>query len=119
MGGLGFIIPKNAKHKQEVWKWIKFCNSKEIQEKWVKNTGQPSRLSTLKKYTNLQPYFNALMESIPIARRMTPLPEFAAIYTSIGTELAAALVGEKPIEDALKAADKAVDEIIVKGGHRG
>jgi len=119
MGGLGFIIPKNAKHKKEAWQWIKFCNSREIQEKWVKNTGQPSRLSTLKKYTNLQPYFVGLMESIPIARRMTPLPEFAAIYQSIGTELAAALVGEKPIEDALKASDKAVDEIIVKAGYRG
>ena len=119
MGGLGFIIPKNAKHKKEVWKWIKFCNSKKIEEKWVKNTGQPSRLSTLKKYTHIQPYFTALMESIPIARRMTPVPEFASIYTTIGTELASAMVGDKPIEAALKAADKAVDRIMIKGGHRG
>jgi ABC-type glycerol-3-phosphate transport system substrate-binding protein len=119
MGGLGFVIPINAKRKKEVWKWIKYCNSKEIQKKWVENTGQPSRTSSLKNYQNLQPYFAGLMESLPVAKRTLALAEVWGVYEAIGTELASALVGDKDVEAALKGAEKAVDDIIVKAGYRG
>jgi multiple sugar transport system substrate-binding protein len=118
MGGLGFVIPISAKNKKEAWKWIKYCNSLEVQKKWVENTGQPSRLSSLKNYQNIQPYFGALMESIPVARRYIPLAEVWGIYDAVGTEIAGALVGQQSVEEALKKSDNAVSAIMQKGGYK-
>ena len=59
-----------------------------MQETWVKNSGQPTRLSTLKKYAKDNALFGALAESLPLARPFPDFPEGTELMDKVGTEVA-------------------------------
>jgi ABC-type glycerol-3-phosphate transport system substrate-binding protein len=123
MGGLGFFIPTWSKNKDAAWEWIKWCTSGNktnpaIGKAWVENTGQPARVSLLKEYTKIQPYFEGLAAAFPTAIPSTPiLPEAIALSIAVGNETTAAITGEKDSESALKAMDAAATSIMQKGGY--
>jgi ABC-type glycerol-3-phosphate transport system substrate-binding protein len=117
MGGLGLFIPTYSKNKDWAWQWIKFCCSKEVGKEWVENLGQPARLSLLKEYTSIQPYFSALAKSFPTAHRMEPIPETGELYELVGTEVANVTTGAKAPEQALKDAQTGVQQIMQKAGY--
>jgi sorbitol/mannitol transport system substrate-binding protein len=123
MGGLGFFIPSASKNKDAAWEWIKWCTSGDktnpaIGKAWVENTGQPARVSLLKEYTKIQPYFEGLAAAFPTAIPSTPiLPEAIALTIAVGNETTAAITGEKDADSALKAMDAAVTSIMQKGGY--
>lgn len=122
MGGLGLIMPVYSTHKDAAWEWIRFCNYGDKQdpavgEAWVKNAGQPARLSLLKKYTSIRPYYAGLMQSLPVAVRYLPIPESNALYEMAGTEVAAAVTGGKNPDQALKDMQAQATRIMSKGGY--
>jgi multiple sugar transport system substrate-binding protein len=119
MGGLAFEIPVASEHKDEVWQWIKFIMSDdpEVQETWVKNSGQPTRLSTLKKYAKENVLFGALAESLPLARPFPDFPEGTELMDKVGTEVALVLTGSKAPEQAVKDMQTQVVEIFKTAGY--
>ena len=123
MGGLGFFIPTWSKNKDAAFEWIKWCTSGDktssaIGKAWVENTGQPARVSLLKEYSNIQPYFGGLAAAFPTAIPSTPiLPEAIALSIAVGNETTAAITGEKDSDAALKAMDAAATSIMQKGGY--
>ncbi len=122
MGGLGLIMPVFSKNKDAAWEWIKFCCSGDNQDPaigkaWVENAGQPARLSLLKQYSNIRPYFSGLMETLPHAVRFLPIPESNALYEAVGTEVAAVVTGGKSQAQGLKDMQAQTTKIMKKGGY--
>lgn len=122
MGGLGFLIPSYSKNKDAAWEWIKFCCSGDRQDPaigkaWVESTGQPARLSLLKQYTNIRPYFAGLNESMPFAVPFPTIPEMPSLQETVGTQVGAVLTGQKSPDDALKDMQVQVTSIMEKGGY--
>ncbi len=122
MGGHGLIIPAFSKHKDAAWEWVKFCNSGDLQdpafgELFVNSTGQPARLSLLKKYSNVRPYYSALMDTLPVAVRYMAIPETPALYELVGTEVSAVVTGAKTTDQALKAMQSQVTRLMTKSGY--
>jgi ABC-type glycerol-3-phosphate transport system substrate-binding protein len=122
MGGLGLLMPVFSKHKDAAWEWIKFCNSGDKQDPaigkaWVENTGQPARLSLLRQYSNIRPYFSGLMETLPHAVRFLPIPESNALYEAVGTEVAAIVTGGKAPDQGLKDMQAQTTKIMSKSGY--
>ena len=122
MGGLGLIMPVYSHNKDAAWEWIKFCCSGDKQDPaigkaWVENAGQPARLSLLKEYTPIRPYFAGMMESLPVAHRFLPIPESDTLYETVGTQVAAVIIGQKTPDEALKDMQSQVQRIMKKGGY--
>jgi ABC-type glycerol-3-phosphate transport system substrate-binding protein len=122
MGGLGLIMPTYSHNKDAAWEWIKFCCSGDKQDPaigkaWVDNAGQPARISLLKEYTPVRPYFSGMMESLPVAMRFLPIPESNALYEIVGTEIAAVVIGQTQPDQALKNMQKQATRLMTKGGY--
>ena len=122
MGGLGLIMPVYSHNKDAAWEWIKFCNSGDKQDPaigkaWVDNAGQPARISLLKKYTSVRPYFSGMMQSLPVAMRFLPIPESNALYEIVGTEIAAVVIGQTAPDQALKNMQKQATRLMTKSGY--
>jgi ABC-type glycerol-3-phosphate transport system substrate-binding protein len=122
MGGHGLIVPSYSKNKDAAWEWVKFCNSGDKQdptfgETYVNNTGQPARLSLLKKFSNIRPYYTALMETLPVAVPYMPIPETTSLYEMAGTEVSSAVTGVKSPEQALKDMQAGATKIMAKSGY--
>jgi multiple sugar transport system substrate-binding protein len=121
MGGLGLIMPAKSLQKAAAWQWIKFVNSDnpEVVEAWVKNAGQPARLSALRspKYNTVQPFFATLAKSLTIAKPYGGFPEHGAVEELVGTEVSVAVTGQKSVETALKDMEKGLKEIFTNAGY--
>ena len=122
MGGLGLIMPVYAHHQDEAWEWVKFCCSgdkedPEIGKAWVENAGQPARISLLKGYSNIRPYYTGLMDSLPHAHRFLPIPESNILYETVGTDVAAVVIGDKKPDQALKDMQAHTTRIMAKAGY--
>lgn len=121
MGGLGMIMPVKSLQKEAAWRWIKFVNSDdpEVLETWVKNAGQPVRLSALKnpKFNKIQPFFATLAKSLTIAKPYGGFPEHGAVEELVGTEVSLAITGQKSIDSALKDMENGMKDIFTKAGY--
>ena len=122
MGGLGLIMPVYSHNKDAAWEWIKFCCSGDKQDPaigkaWVENAGQPARLSLLKKYSDIRPYFSGMMDSLPVAMRFLPIPESNAMYEIVGTEVASVVIGQTQPAQALQNMQKQATRLMTKGGY--
>jgi sorbitol/mannitol transport system substrate-binding protein len=123
MGGLGMMIPTWSKNKDAAWEWIKWCNSGDktspaIGKAWVTGSGQPARVSLLKKYTKIRPYYAGLAKAYPHAVSFVSIiPEAFTISDVIGNEATEVITGGKDIDAALKAMDKGVTQIMSDAGY--
>ncbi len=117
MGGLGLFVPTYSKNPDWAYQWIKFCCSKEVGKEWVENLGQPARLSLLKEFSTIQPYFDALARSFPTAHRMEPIPQTGELYEIVGTEVANVTTGAKSPEQAIQDAQTAVEGVMSQAGY--
>ena len=122
MAGLGLLLPVYSHNKDAAWEWIKFCCSGNKQDPaigkaWVENTGQPARASLLKEYSNIRPYFTGMMDSFPVAIRFLPIPESDTLYEVVGTQVSAAIIGQKTPAEALKDMQAQAAKIMTKGGY--
>jgi multiple sugar transport system substrate-binding protein len=119
MGGLGFEIPLASEKKDEVWNWIKFVLSddEEVQETWARNSGQPTRLSSLEKYASINPMYTALADSLPVARPYPNIPEGTEIMDKMGTEVSLVMTGDKSPEEATEDMESRVTEVFRNAGY--
>jgi multiple sugar transport system substrate-binding protein len=107
MGGLGHMVVARSRKKDLAWDYVSFVTSSDadVGEAWVRNTGQPARLSLLTRpdLVALHPHFPTLAESLKIARPYGGgIPEAYAIGDVIGTAVSSIITGQIEIEPGLK-----------------
>ncbi len=115
LGGWAWAIPVSSPHPDAAWEFIKWVEQKKIQKARGMGGGMPAvdwiydDKDFLEKY-EFQKYARDIIASgleVPVISQSTNMVEI------IGVHSARAMVGELSIEEALKRANKELDEIVV------
>jgi len=119
LGGLAYMIPTAAKNKAAAAAYIKFATSRQIMRAWVKNTGQPARVSALRDAENLKigPYFPTLAQALEQGHPQVRIAESFQLLDALGNHVARALTKEITVAQALQEIDSTFTETLKKGGH--
>ena len=114
---VAYCVAKDSKHPDEAWKLVRFLTGVEGQ-KMVAKAGHaiPARMSVA--YSPA--FLNALPELgihnavhlIPYYKRITVFKHWNEIWTAINRALEPVWMGEKTAAEALKEAQKEIDEIM-------
>ena len=116
LGSWTWAIPTNSAESDAAWAFVSWITSKEVDVKRVIAGGAAIRQSTLQNESVLAEgfgadYYDAI---IAILSNAAPLSEGAGgeeMIQAVGTELSEAVAGTKSVEDALKAANDAINSI--------
>lgn len=116
LGSWTWAIPTNSAEPDAAWAFVSWITSKEVDVKRVIAGGAAIRQSTLQNESVLAEgfgadYYDAI---IAILSNAAPLSEGAGgeeMIQAVGTELSEAVAGTKSVEDALKAANDAINSI--------
>lgn len=117
LGGWNLGINKNSKHVEEAWKFIEFATSDEGQKI---NAIEGSYMSTKEKlYSDSDvlakfPQYKDLLPILKIAKPRPLSPYYSKLSDVIQVNLHKALIGEVPIDTAVKQTAKDLDAIINK-----
>jgi multiple sugar transport system substrate-binding protein len=111
------VIPKNAQHKEAAWSLLRTMLSKENTLKAALNGNGPVRASTYANpdFSGKLPYADAELAVLKAGR--VPLPAFddaAKAGDIFVEEVQAAVLGMKPVEDALNDIAKRVQPLLPK-----
>jgi len=119
LGAWYWAIPHNAPNKDASWRFISWITSKRVERQRVILGGAPVRVSAMQDPEVWskgfgQAYYETVLkileDSAPLARG----PKAEEIIQVVGTELNAAVAGEKTAEQALKDAAAQVRKILGK-----
>ena len=125
MGGFAFYVNVWGSDKNAAFEFVKHLNSgdytdRRIGEAYVRNAGQPARISLLTKYQDEQPYFSGLKKSFPHGTPGFPwVPEAITLADLVGNEVVAVINGEKSVDDALEAMDDGNRQVMQDSGYYG
>jgi sorbitol/mannitol transport system substrate-binding protein len=132
-------IESGSKHKDEAFKFVTWATSKEYINKVGESEGwvvAPSgtRKSTYEnpKYKEAAPFADITLKSLLSADYSKPtkdpvpykgvqyvaIPEFQQLGTEVSQEIAAALAGQKTVEEAMDAAQKKAEKVAKDGGYK-
>jgi multiple sugar transport system substrate-binding protein len=127
----GFQIPAGAKQKEISWEFIRWATSKEVMGKIAETTTYPAvtRASVLASAAYRQKYnwggadIGALHGSVLrlggtgyMAYRT--VPEFPPVGDRVSIALSEIVTGQKSAEQAMRDAQRDVEAILIKAGHR-
>lgn len=119
IGGEHLILFKNSAQKEAVWKFMTFLTSSETQLRWDKETGfMPVRKSVgenpeyLKWVNETEPRMLPFVEGMPFAHTRPATPLYNEISDAFSREIQKAYLGDSTPEQALAAAENAVNEIL-------
>ena len=116
LGSWSWAIPSNSAAPDAAWAFVSWITSKDVDVQRVIAGGAAIRESTLQNESVLAEgfgadYYDAI---IAILSNAAPLSEGAGgeeMIQAVGTELNEAVAGTKSVEDALAAANAAINEI--------
>lgn len=132
-------VPKSTKSPDAAKKFITWATSKPYIESVAKSDGWTvvppgTRSSTYAnpEYQKAAPFASFVLKAIETADpndatvdkvpytgvQFVGIPEFQAIGTEVGQQIAAALAGTVSVDDALKAAQDAADRAVTQGGYK-
>ena len=132
-------MESGSKHKEEAFKFITWATSKEYINKVGESEGwvvAPSgtRKSTYEnpKYKEAAPFAEITLKSLLSADYSKPtkdpvpyqgiqyvaIPEFQQLGTEVSQEIAAALSGQKTVEEAMNAAQAKAEKVAKDGGYK-
>ena len=116
LGSWSWAIPSNSAAPDAAWAFVSWLTSKEVDVQRVIAGGAAVRESTLQNESVLAEGFGAEYYDaiIAILSNAAPLSEGAGgeeMIQAVGTELNEAVAGTKSVEDALAAANAAINEI--------
>lgn len=119
LGGLAYMIPSWTEHKQEAAEFIQFAASRDIMQLFVKNTGQPARISALNDPANVEfaPYFPILSQSLKQGHAQVRVAESFQLLDFLGNEVALVLTKDKSIDQSLADIQTGFSDILKQGGH--
>jgi len=118
MGGYGYAIFTTATEEQTkaAWLFIEYLQSKKNAEVYSKAGGQPTRLSSLKKYARFSKDLPAIADGIKVAGIRPPIPELPQMDEIISDHISLALAGAKSIEKALEDLDRDMRKMFARFG---
>jgi multiple sugar transport system substrate-binding protein len=120
MGNWLLGIPKGSKNGQAAADFIKWITKADIQKTYAENGGIPARTSVLNDATLNQknPYFKPLSEALQVPPNWRPrTDQWNAVENILGTELNAALAGQKSADDAAKSAAEQIRTLMKQAGY--
>lgn len=117
LGAWHWAIPRNAPNKDASWRFISWITSKRIEKQRVILGGAPVRASVMKDPEVWQKgfgqsYYETVLRILEDAEPLARGPKAEEIIQVVGTELNAAVAGEKTAEQALKDAAAQVRRIL-------
>ena len=103
IGGTNFVIFRGTKHKDEAVEFIKFIVSKESQIIWANELGQvPVNMEAFPYVdTTRHPYLKVFLYQLQYAIARPVLADYPAIENVANPIMEAALIGDKPVKEAL------------------
>lgn len=107
LGGWGFGISNNSRHKEEAWKAIQYFMSRDAQKRFILGSGYvPSRqeLFTDPEIVAKYPHFPELLQIARKAVLRPSIPQYAQASDILQRYLSAALSNRTSPEQAMKAA---------------
>lgn len=141
-GGLyawSLAIESASKNKDAAFEFIKWSTSKEYielvgeEEGWVV-VPSGTRISTYEneQYQEAAPFSDMVLESILsvdydnpavypvpyVGAQYVAIPEFQSLGTEVSQQIAAAISGDKSVEDAMKEAQRLAEEAAKDGGYK-
>lgn len=118
-GGEHLILFKNSPNKEAVWEFIKYLTSTEIQMRWDMATGFLPILKSVgedQNYLNwvnvTEPRMLPFIQGMPYAHTRPATPLYNQISEAFSREIQNAMLGISSSEDALAAAETAVNQIL-------
>jgi multiple sugar transport system substrate-binding protein len=120
MGNWLLGIPKGSKNGQAAADFIKWITKPDIQKTYAENGGIPARTSVLNDATLNQknPYFKPLAQALQVPPNWRPrTDQWNAVENILGTELNAALAGQKSADDAAKSAAEQIRTLMKQAGY--
>jgi multiple sugar transport system substrate-binding protein len=119
VGGEHIFMFKNTEYKAECWEFIKYMTSTEIQKEWDMRTGfLPVRESVgdsedyLQWVNETEPRMMPFVEGMPYAHTRPATHKYNEISDAFSREIQMALLGEVTPQEALAAAEVAINEIL-------
>ena len=116
LGSWSWAIPSNSAEADAAWAFVSWITSKEIDVKRVIAGGAAVRESTLQNDSVLaegfgEDYYAAIIAILSNSAPLSEGPGGEEMIQAVGTELSEAVAGTKSVEDALKAANDAINSI--------
>lgn len=120
MGGEHLIIfATDEERQQAAWDFVSWLTSTETQTKWDIETGfMPVRdsVATAEEYLtwleNTEPRLRPFVENQQYAHNRPPVPNYTELSDAFSREIERAFIGEASAEEALSAAETAVNELL-------
>ena len=110
-----FAIDKNSRNKEEGWELIKWLTNKKNQDLMAFDYGNgPIRTSIYenREYIKFNPAAESILVGLSAGKALPPHPRYAEMEQALGEEILQAYMHQKSPEEAIKAADKKLKEII-------
>jgi multiple sugar transport system substrate-binding protein len=119
VGGEHIFLFSGSPNKEAAWEFIRYITSPEVQLEWDQRTGfLPVRQSVAENPDYLQwinetePRMLPFVEGMAYAHTRPATPKYNEVSNAFSTEIQTALLGEATPEEALAAAEAAVNEIL-------
>jgi multiple sugar transport system substrate-binding protein len=117
-GGWGWAIPNSSPNKDAAWIFIKWVESPEIAKQRALMGGAPTQAAifTDPEVVEARPYYPILGEILAGTKDFPVFTYTTEFVEETGRELNLAATGEKPIPEAMAAAQEAFRKLLVKDG---
>lgn len=116
LGSWTWAIPTNSAASDEAWAFVSWITSKDVDVERVVAGGAAIRESTLQNERVISEgfgvdYYDAIIAILSDAAPLSEGPGGEEMIQAVGTELSEAVAGTKSVEEALKAANDAINTI--------
>ena len=117
-GGWGWAIPNSSPNKEDAWTFIKWAESPEIAKERALLGGAPTQapIFTDPDVVAARPYYPILGEILAGTQDFPVFTYTTEFVEEVGRELNLAATGEKPIPEAMAAAQEELRALLVKDG---
>ena len=117
-GGWGWAIPNSSPQKEAAWSFIKWAEDPETAKKRALLGGAPTQSSifTDPEVVKARPYYPILGEILAGTQDFPVFTYTTEFVEEVGRELNLAATGEKPIPEAMAAAQEEFRKLLVKDG---
>jgi ABC-type glycerol-3-phosphate transport system substrate-binding protein len=117
-GGWGWAIPNSSPNKEDAWTFIKWVESPEVAKERALLGGAPTQapIFTDPDVVAARPYYPVLGEILAGTKDFPVFTYTTEFVEETGRELNLAATGEKPIPEAMAAAQEEFRALLVKDG---
>lgn len=112
VGGEDINMIASSKHQQAAEEFISYMLGSDAQLAMTK-VGQLSVRKDLRdQVVSIQPYYATFLQQLETAKARTPVPNYPKIDTIISTQVANAMSGKEPVQQAMDEAAKQIDALL-------